>query len=118
MTLQELITYCQREGVSHTLVPRGDLNTLRVLDLSQLSMAVRAYFDVESGYYNRPLVVTEEPIPEPADSVERLAESLADFERKIGDAAAPQPAAKEAEMKDQHPSGEPSDEKPKGKKKK
>lgn len=65
MKLHELIAYCQQEGISHKLEPRGDLNILRVLDLTQLPMLMREYFDVQSGYYNRPLVVIEEPIPEP-----------------------------------------------------
>lgn len=65
MKLHELIAYCEREGVSHKLEPRGDLNTLRVLDLTQLPMPMREYFDIETGYYNRPLVVTDDSIPEP-----------------------------------------------------
>lgn len=66
MTLQELINYCQREGVSYRLIARGDVNTLRVLDMTQLPMPMREYFD-EAGYYNQPLVVEPELVPELTD---------------------------------------------------
>lgn len=64
MTHRELITYCESNGVEHKLMPRGDFEVLRVMDLSQLPGSMRDYFNVETGVYNKPLVAEVEKSPD------------------------------------------------------